>query len=113
MVVAAVTGPVTATVDGSGFDVTIEADEPRNPASAYGCSGATGGAIPATRGHTMVARFTLSSAQQQSKYKNNELAGHCGVLHALQLEGIDGHYGDQRKVVIMGFGAVSRAVHVS
>jgi len=41
-------------------------------------------------------------------YKNNELAGYCGVLHALQLRGIDGHYGKQRKVVIISFGAVSR-----
>lgn len=41
-------------------------------------------------------------------YKNNELAGYCGVLHALQLRGIDGHYGDQRKVIIISFGAVSR-----
>jgi alanine dehydrogenase len=41
-------------------------------------------------------------------YKNNELAGYCGVLHALQLKGIDGHYGDQRKAIIIGFGAVSR-----
>ena len=41
-------------------------------------------------------------------YKNNELAGYCGVLHALQLRGIDGHYGDQRKAVIISFGAVSR-----
>ncbi|MBT5951373.1 MAG: NAD(P) transhydrogenase subunit alpha [Betaproteobacteria bacterium] len=41
-------------------------------------------------------------------YKNNEMAGYCGVIHALQLKGIDGHYGDQRKIVIFGFGAVSR-----
>ncbi len=41
-------------------------------------------------------------------YKNNEMAGYCGVLHALQLKGIDGHYGDQRKITIFGFGAVSR-----
>ncbi len=41
-------------------------------------------------------------------YKNNELAGYCAVLHALQLRGIDGHYGKQRKVVIISFGAVSR-----
>jgi N5-(carboxyethyl)ornithine synthase len=41
-------------------------------------------------------------------YKNNELAGYCGVLHALQLKGIDGHYGNQRKTVIISFGAVSR-----
>ena len=41
-------------------------------------------------------------------YKNNELAGYCGVLHALQLKAIDGHYGDQRKILIFSFGAVSR-----
>jgi N5-(carboxyethyl)ornithine synthase len=41
-------------------------------------------------------------------YKNNELAGYCAILHALELKGIDGHYGDQRKVVIISFGAVSR-----
>ena len=29
-------------------------------------------------------------------------------MHALQLRGIDGHYGKQRKTVIVGFGAVSR-----
>ena len=41
-------------------------------------------------------------------YKNNEMAGYCAVIHALQLRGIDGHYGNQRKVIIFGFGAVSR-----
>ncbi|MGF1877375.1 N(5)-(carboxyethyl)ornithine synthase [Photobacterium frigidiphilum] len=41
-------------------------------------------------------------------YKNNEMAGYCAVLHSLQLKGIDGHYGDQRKTIIFGFGAVSR-----
>jgi alanine dehydrogenase len=41
-------------------------------------------------------------------YKNNELAGYCAVLHALQLKGIDGHYGNQRKAIIFSFGAVSR-----
>ena len=41
-------------------------------------------------------------------YKNNEMAGYCGVLHALQLRGIDGHYGKNRKIVIISFGAVSR-----
>ncbi len=41
-------------------------------------------------------------------YKNNELAGYAAVIHALQLRGIDGHYGNQRKVVIFSFGAVSR-----
>ncbi|MFC1610408.1 N(5)-(carboxyethyl)ornithine synthase [Myxococcota bacterium] len=41
-------------------------------------------------------------------YKNNELAGYCAVLDALRLKGIDGHYGKQRKIVILSFGAVSR-----
>ena len=41
-------------------------------------------------------------------YKNNEIAGYAAVLHALQLRGIDGHYGNQRKTIIFSFGAVSR-----
>ncbi len=41
-------------------------------------------------------------------YKNNEMAGYCAAIHALQLKGIDGHYGNQRKVIIFSFGAVSR-----
>jgi alanine dehydrogenase len=41
-------------------------------------------------------------------YKNNEMAGYCAVIHALQLKGIDGNYGDQRKVIIFSFVAVSR-----
>ena len=36
-------------------------------------------------------------------YKNNEMAGYCAVIHALQLKGIDGHYGNQRKVIIFSF----------
>jgi len=41
-------------------------------------------------------------------YKNNEMAGYSAVIHALQLRGIDGNYGNQRKVIIFSFGAVSR-----
>ncbi|MDQ7089136.1 MAG: N(5)-(carboxyethyl)ornithine synthase [Methylococcales bacterium] len=40
--------------------------------------------------------------------KNNEMAGYCAVIHALQLKGIDGYYGNQRKIILFGFGAVSR-----
>jgi N5-(carboxyethyl)ornithine synthase len=36
------------------------------------------------------------------------MAGYSAVIHALQLKGIDGHYGNQRKVIIFSFGAVSR-----
>ena len=41
-------------------------------------------------------------------YKNNELAGYCGVLHAFELLGIDGHYGPHRRAAVLGFGSVSR-----
>ncbi len=41
-------------------------------------------------------------------YKNNEMAGYCSVLHALELLGIDGHYGPRRRVTVLGFGSVSR-----
>lgn len=45
-------------------------------------------------------------------HKNNELAGYCGVNHALQLMGITGHYGQHRKAAVIGFGATGRgAVH--
>ncbi len=39
---------------------------------------------------------------------NNELAGYCSVLHALDLRGLDGHYGPRRRVAVLGFGSVSR-----
>lgn len=41
-------------------------------------------------------------------YKNNEMAGYCAVLHALQLKGIDGHYGNQRKIIVFSIDAASR-----
>ncbi|WP_044415042.1 N(5)-(carboxyethyl)ornithine synthase [Halarcobacter anaerophilus] len=50
----------------------------------------------------------LGQKGRHTFYKNNELAGYCAVLHALQLKGIDGHYGNQRKIVVFGFGSVSR-----
>ena len=39
---------------------------------------------------------------------NNEMAGYCGVQHALQLRGIDGNFGAQRKIAILSFGSVGR-----
>lgn len=47
-------------------------------------------------------------AGRHTFYKNNELAGYCAILHVLSLKGIDGHYGNQRKIIIFSFGAVSR-----
>ncbi len=41
-------------------------------------------------------------------HRNNEMAGYCGVQHALQLRGIDGNYGPVRKVAVLSFGSVSR-----
>lgn len=41
-------------------------------------------------------------------HKNNEIAGYAGVLHAMNLMGIDGNYGPQRKAVVISFGSVSR-----
>ncbi len=41
-------------------------------------------------------------------HKNNEMAGYAGVLHAMNLMGIDGNYGPNRKAVVISFGSVSR-----
>lgn len=41
-------------------------------------------------------------------HKNNELAGYCSVLHALQLAGTTGAYGPRRRAVVIGFGATAR-----
>jgi N5-(carboxyethyl)ornithine synthase len=41
-------------------------------------------------------------------YKNNEMAGYCGVQHALQLRGIDGNFGPARKISVLSMGSVSR-----
>jgi alanine dehydrogenase len=41
-------------------------------------------------------------------YRNNELAGYAGVIHALSLAGIDGYYGPRRKVCVMSYGSVSK-----
>ena len=41
-------------------------------------------------------------------YRNNEMAGYCGALQALQLKGIDGYYGRSRQVLVFSLGAVSR-----
>ncbi len=41
-------------------------------------------------------------------HKNNELAGYCSVLHALQLCGSTGDYGRRLNAVVIGFGATAR-----
>ena len=41
-------------------------------------------------------------------HKNNELAGYCSVLHALELAGSTGDYGRPLSAVVIGFGATAR-----
>ena len=41
-------------------------------------------------------------------HKNNELAGYCSVLQAMQLTGITGVYGRRLSAVVIGFGATAR-----
>jgi alanine dehydrogenase len=41
-------------------------------------------------------------------YKNNELAGYCSVLHAMQLIGTTGEYGRPLRAAVISFGAAGR-----
>ncbi len=41
-------------------------------------------------------------------HKNNELAGYCSVLHAMQIAGFTGDYGRRLRAVVIGFGATAR-----
>ena len=41
-------------------------------------------------------------------HKNNELAGYCSVLHAMQLVGTTGDYGRRLRAAVIGFGATAR-----
>ena len=41
-------------------------------------------------------------------HKNNELAGYCSVIHALELCGSTGDYGRRLTAVVIGFGATAR-----
>ncbi|MCX0271857.1 N(5)-(carboxyethyl)ornithine synthase [Nocardia zapadnayensis] len=41
-------------------------------------------------------------------HKNNELAGYCSVLHALQSIGSTGDYGRRLRAAVIGFGATAR-----
>jgi alanine dehydrogenase len=41
-------------------------------------------------------------------HKNNELAGYCSVLHAMQLIGSTGEYGRQLRAAVISFGAAGR-----
>jgi alanine dehydrogenase len=41
-------------------------------------------------------------------HKNNEMAGYCSVLHALQIIGSTGCYGRRLRAAVIGFGATAR-----
>ena len=41
-------------------------------------------------------------------HKNNELAGYCSVMHALQLKGRTGQYGMPLRAAVISFGATAR-----
>lgn len=41
-------------------------------------------------------------------HQNNELAGYCSVLQALQLTGVTGRYGRPLRACVIGFGATGR-----
>jgi alanine dehydrogenase len=41
-------------------------------------------------------------------HKNNEMAGYCSVIQALQLRGMTGEYGPKLRAVVIGFGATGR-----
>jgi alanine dehydrogenase len=41
-------------------------------------------------------------------HENNELAGYCSVLHAMQLMGITGDYGRPLRAAVISFGAAGR-----
>ena len=41
-------------------------------------------------------------------HKNNELAGYCSVLHAMQLQGTTGEYGRPLRAAVISFGATGR-----
>ena len=46
-------------------------------------------------------------------HKNNELAGYCSVLHAMQLVGITGEYGRPLRAAVISFGATGRGAVTS
>lgn len=41
-------------------------------------------------------------------HKNNEMAGYCSVLQALELMGVTGEYGRRLRAAVIGFGAAGR-----
>jgi alanine dehydrogenase len=70
------------------------------------------------RGVTLIAWEAMNHWTSEGNFsvhvfhKNNELAGYCSVLHALQLLGVTGDYGRRLRAAVISFGATARgAVH--
>jgi alanine dehydrogenase len=66
------------------------------------------------RGLTMIAWEAMNHWTADGHFsvhvfhKNNELAGYCSVLHALELVGSTGDYGRRLRGVVISFGATAR-----
>lgn len=66
------------------------------------------------RGLTLIAFEAMNHWQPDGGFalhvfhKNNELAGYCSVLHAMQQTGITGSYGRRLRASVIGFGATAR-----
>ncbi|TCM37586.1 N(5)-(carboxyethyl)ornithine synthase [Kribbella sp. VKM Ac-2568] len=66
------------------------------------------------RGLTLIAFEAMNHWTADGRFnlhvfhKNNELAGYCSVLHALELIGSTGDYGRRLRAVVIGFGATAR-----
>ena len=66
------------------------------------------------RGLTLIAWEAMNHWTRDGNFsvhvfhKNNELAGYCSVLHALQLRGATGDYGRRLRAAVISFGATAR-----
>ncbi len=66
------------------------------------------------RGLTLIAWEAMNHWTKEGNFsvhvfhKNNELAGYCSVLHALQLRGSTGDYGRRMRAAVISFGATAR-----
>ncbi|MFE7797585.1 N(5)-(carboxyethyl)ornithine synthase [Nocardia sp. NPDC057440] len=66
------------------------------------------------RGLTLIAWEAMNHWTKEGNFsvhvfhKNNELAGYCSVMHALQLRGSSGDYGRRMRAAVISFGATAR-----
>ena len=69
--------------------------------------------IAVEREQTLLAFEAMHEWEGESRgvhlfYRNNEMAGYCGVIHAFSVMGLDGHYGPHLSAVVLSLGSVSR-----